>query len=212
MDGYEQALRIAKAEFVTRDFEQIARDSGAIFDSTLHELSLVYLNRNYRIDCATGIAAVAEDSTEAIPTTVNALLLHYLLNSKPASLTGRLISFRDVKGGGRNYFPTFEKRAIFPLLKMFGEQPELLSKSGASLGGEPKTLGDASIKINVLPRIPVIYSVCEGDEEMPASANILFDENISLLLPCEDVVLAASFGVYELMKQAQIIKKGLNSK
>ena len=55
----------------------------------------------------------------------------------------------------------------------------------------------------MLPLVPVTCVVWAGDEEIPPSATILFDDSITSYLPVEDIVLAASYGVYALMAHSR---------
>ena len=205
INGYIEAYHSACKSLSERDPLVLSKITGSIFDPKTNSLTLKYLNQHYSIECSTGVIK-CDEINEPVATTLKVLILHYLLNVKSIPLTQQYISFRDIKGGGRNYFSTFEKRAIFPLLKMFGSFPELLIKAGKSLGGIPNSFGDASVTIQVFEHIPVTFIVWKGDDEIQSSAAVLFDENINKMLPCEDIVISASFGVYEL------IKIGANSK
>ena len=71
------------------------------------------------------------------------------------------------------------------------------------LGGRKEKYGHASVTLNVFELVPVTYIVWEGDDEIASSATILFDDSITSYLPGEDIVLAASYGVYELMALAR---------
>ncbi len=95
------------------------------------------------------------------------------------------------------------KRAIHPLQKTFESDPAKLIKAGIRLSGTQASYGDASITLPIFPYVPVTYVLWQGDDEISSSASILFDANVNSYLPCEDIVLAASFGVYELMKVAR---------
>ena len=226
INGYMDAYKTACEAFLKLDPREISLTSNSIYHDDQNTIILKYLNVEYNVNCATGDvfrveekisgdriqegardgsgAASKQISTEiSVTPTVKLLIMHYLLNAKKIPLTGKLISFRDVKGGGRNYFSTFQKRALTPLQKTFDEEVSRLISAGQKLGGVAGTLGDSSVTINVFPLIPVTYVLWQGDEEMSSSAAILFDENINKLLPCEDIVLLASFGVYELMKQSR---------
>jgi hypothetical protein len=204
-DGYRTAYKKACAALAKSDPYQISQSSGATYNKETNRLLLPYLGSDYLINCSTGEVERTDD-TAPVTTTVKVLMLHYLLNAVKRAPTGKMISFRDVRGGGANYYPTFSKRAIIPLQKTFENNIELLVKASEPLSGVAESFGDASVTLPVFPHVPVTYVIWQGDEEISSSASILFDANINSYLPCEDIVLAASFGVYALMKVAGSLK------
>jgi len=199
MNGYIKAYELACAEFLRRDPLVLCQSTQSTLLEKEKMIIVTYLNSEYHVNCTDG-EVTKSGSKDAVTTTVKLLIMHYLLNAKTVPKTNKFISFRDVKGGGMNYFSTFEKRAITPLRKTFDKCPDNLITAGEKLGGIRVTFGDASVTINIFPLIPVTYVVWLGDDEISSSATILFDENVNKLLPCEDIVLVASFGVYALMK------------
>ncbi len=54
-------------------------------------------------------------------------------------------------------------------------------------GGEALSLGDASFRFRVLPRLDIAVLVWVGDEEEPGEARVLFDANAGHYLPAEDL-------------------------
>ena len=181
--------------------QEISTNTGAVYIDDSNSLQIQYLGSDYLANCANGDVARVGDDTP-VSTTVKVLILHYLLNAVKRAPTGRMISFRDVRGGGANYYPTFNKRAVLPLQKTFEINIDKLITAGARLSGSTETYGDASVTLPIFPYLPVTYVIWQGDDEISSSASILFDANVNSYLPCEDIVLAASFGVYELMKVA----------
>ncbi len=202
MKGYLSAYKLACEELASRDPEQICMNSNAAFGKESSSFRLTYLNREYKVDSRTGEVSL-EGTREEVPNTTKVLLLHYLLNAQNKPLTGRLISFKELKSGAAIYYQTFHKRAITPLVKTFANNLEVFYKAASLLDGEVERYGHASITAKVLPMVPVTYVVWQGDEEIAASGTILFDESIESFLPAEDIVCAASFGVYALMAAAK---------
>lgn len=201
MQGYQEAYRLACVRLKESDPAETAYNAGCTYHASLNAILLRYLNKDYRIDCSSyNVISVSDGKPPSLP--VQVLMLHYLIHARKRLLSGRLISFREVRGGGANYYPSFENRAIKPILKAFGQHPEALLKAGLALSGTPGTYGDASVTIDIFPLLPTTYIIYAGDEEMPGNAVVLFDDTVNVLLPCEDVVLAASFGAYELVKLA----------
>ena len=61
-------------------------------------------------------------------------------------------------------------------------------------------LGDASFRIDILPKVGGLVVLHAGDEELPAEANILFDDEIVNYLPLEDVAVLAGLIATRLAK------------
>jgi len=119
------------------------------------------------------------------------LALHYLLGCGRGSPSGNLVPFTQAVGG-ELYFTAFKKRAIDKLAELFGSDPGRLIKAGSAIGGEVAHIGSASVLLHVFPKAPVTAVVWEGDEEIPPSANILFDEVTLSILPTEDLAVIGS--------------------
>ena len=195
LESYENACRLLSE----KDPRQIALNTGCGYDEASGRLQVCFLN-SFHFVSATGGEVKREDGA-AVSAAVKALIVHYLLHAKKTPPTGNLISFREVRGGGMNYYPVFTKRALLPLQKAFESQPEKLVRAAVILGGVSARYGDASATISIFPFVPVTYVVWQKDEENPAASSILFDYNVSSFLPCEDIVLAASLGAYELIRK-----------
>lgn len=200
-NAYKTAYRIACEKLNKLDWDKVGMNTNSFFNAGSQSLLLKYLNREYRIHCPSG-EVTCENTKEDVTTTVKVLLLHYLTNAQIKPLSGKLISFREIKGGGTIYYETFQKRAIQPLIKTFGQNAGRLYIAGAKLGGTVEKFGSAAVTLKIFPLVPVTYVIWQGDEEVPANATILFDDSVTSFLPGEDIVLAASFGTYELMKYA----------
>ena len=105
------------------------------------------------------------------------LILHYLANANTNALTGSLITYRQIKSGSV-YFPTFEKRSIIPFTKFFEENSDSLLEVASHIDAEKYDSGDMAIKIMAFPYVPLYFVLWKGDDEFPASGNILFEETI----------------------------------
>jgi len=200
MHGYKQAFEMAARLLETKDPGKISQNTLCPYDGNGGFFNVRFLGAEHRVSFPDGKAS-RPDGKE-VTATENVLLLHYLLNAVNVPPAGEMISFREVRGGGANYYPTFYKRAILPLQKTFEKNPDGLKAAALKLGGKVQDCGDAGVSLYVFPLLPVTYAVWAGDEEIPGSAAILFDRSVNSILPCEDVVLTASFGTYALIRQA----------
>lgn len=206
MNGYVEAYALACEKFISMDHEVVSLNTNTSFDKIKKKMLVEYLKILYVVDCETGEVEKALGE-EKVSVTVKVLILHYLLHSRIKPLSDKLISFKELSGGTSIYYPSFYKRAITPLIKRFGNQHGDFFLATDALGGCKEKFGTVSATINIFPLVPVTYVLWDGDEDIPNSGTILFDDSITSYLPGEDIVLAASFGVYEMMKIASEILK-----
>lgn len=186
--GYELAYKLAREQLANIDnIEQQCLKSGAecqIIDSK-RVITTKYLNQSYLVSFP-DIEISLMDSEEAIPLRDRILILHYLAQAKGTPLANRIISYKELPEGS-NYYPTFFKRAIKPILDNFSKEPEQLVDVAAKFGGYKVDYGDVAVTINAFRRVPITFVLWKGDEEFPPEGNILFDSTISDYLSTEDI-------------------------
>ena len=202
-DGYdlEPAYRLAREQLAKiEDTEQLCLKSDAryLITGSQQEIAIEYLNRLYRITMP-NIEILLTDSQDEVSIRDKVLILHYLLSAKGTPIANKLISFKELPGGG-NYFRTFSKRAIEPLMEHFGEQPHGLIDTAGKLGGHKVAYGDVSVTVNAFSRAPVTIILWQGDEEFPAQGDILFDAAISDYLSTYDVTVLCESIIWKVVK------------
>jgi hypothetical protein len=194
----EFAVKLAGERLArVKDIEEQCRRSGARYTEP-NEMAINYLNRPYHI-MLPDAKVLLEDSGVEAPVRDRILILHYFAEAKGTASTGKLIAFKQLPGG-ISYFPAFFHRAIGPLVKNFGRNPELLRKAAAKLGGRDANYGDVSVTISAFDRVPLTLVLWKGDEELAPNGNILFDANISDYLPTEDVTVLSETVVWKLVR------------
>jgi len=179
----EDTLKQAKDIFARLDPSATAEKSGTMWLAKHKALQISMLGEEYKITHPDGRVWKASGEEASIYLAI--IILHYLITADGTPLTGRWISFRHLPGGDI-YIDPFNKRAIIPFLKSFSERPEDFVTAAVALGGIEQKMSGISMVITVLPRVPLCFTIWPGDEEMPASANILFDEVAAHYLPTED--------------------------
>ena len=202
-DGYdlEPAYKLAREQLAEiEDMEQLCLKSDAryLVTGSQQEIAIQYLNQSYRI-AMPNIEVLLTDSGEDVPIKDKVLILHYLLLARGTPISNKLISFKELPGGG-NYFRTFSKRAIEPLVEHFGEQPHVLIDTAGKLGGHTVAYGDVAVTINAFSRVPITIVLWQGDEEFPAQGDILFDAAISDYLSTYDVTVLCESIIWKLVK------------
>ena len=68
--------------------------------------------------------------------------------------------------------------------------------------GKQERFGDVSFTLQAFPKISLTYIFWDGDEEFPASANILFDDQIANWTHPESVPVLAETGTRKLIEAA----------
>ncbi|WP_425060554.1 hypothetical protein SCACP_12820 [Sporomusa carbonis] len=191
-NGYQLAYEKACAGLAAKNPEEMAANSGAGFDSDKKVFTLKYLNDVYTVSYPDGEVSFA-GRQDPVPVAAKVVLLHYLQTAGGQSMSGQLVSFKEIPGG-MIYLQPFNGRVLGGFKAIFGKNAALLTKVGEKLGGRIAKFGDAAVTLDILPRIPVTYIIWQEDEEFPANATALFDATAPYYLPTEDLVVAAAAG------------------
>jgi hypothetical protein len=193
------ALNIAQEQFAAVNIALQCQRSGALCSSEI--ITLTYLNEIYRINIPSAEVAFI-DSTHPVPLRDKILILHYFTQAKGTALSGKQIPYRDLPGG-LVYLPTFIKRTVEPISDFFGKEPALLVGVGKMLGAGQGTVGDASLIINAFARVPINLILWQGDDELKAEVNLLFDANILDYLTSEDITIVCETITWRLINYAK---------
>lgn len=129
-------------------------------------------------------------------------ILAYLINAQDLPPANTLVSAQSLPGGqfffrGPHALPT-EK-----LKNAFGNCPEALYHASTSFGGRRCEYGDASITVDVLPRVPLTIAIWRRCEEFDARASILFDKGVAAQLPLDALMAVVNMTVGTLLRNAK---------
>jgi hypothetical protein len=119
------------------------------------------------------------------------LLLHYLQCEFPVQAGGELVSYRSLSGG-QFYYGPFQSRTVNPLVGRHGHDLDGLRKNLDRFDHERTGQGDVGARIHALGNLYITLVVHEGDDEFPASADVLFDDCISRVYDAENAAVMAS--------------------
>lgn len=198
--GYELAYQITSEKLAAiADLAQQCERCGARYRESGPGkiIELEYLEQTYRITLPGPVFQTV--AGEEVRLRDKVLVLHYFVQAKGTPLTARPISYKEIPGTV-NYFETFSKRAITPLVQAFGADPKRLYEAADLLKGVRAEYGDASVTIRGFSRVPVTLVLWGGDDEFPASGNILFDSSITDYLTIEDVNILCENIAWTLVK------------
>ena len=206
--GYELAYKLACEQLAKFDnIGQQCLKSGArcqVIDSQ-KIIILEYLNQSYQIVFPDiGISLI--DSEEEVPMRDKILILHYFTQAKGTPITNKIIAFKELPEGA-NYFPTFSKRAIKPLLDYFGKDPEQLIDAAEKLGSHRADYGDVAVTINAFSYVPITLVLWQGNGEFAPEGSVLFDSTISDYLSTEDINVLCETIAWRLVKYLKESRK-----
>jgi len=199
--GYELAYKLASEQLAKiDDIKQQCLKSGARYETinAKQVIILEYLNRSYQVTLS-DIEVSLKDSEEAVPLKDKILILHYLTQAKGTPVSSRMIAYKELPEGA-NYFPTFYKRALKPLVDHFGQEPHRLVDAAENLGGQKADYGDVAVTINAFSHVPITLVLWRGDEEFSPESNILFDSTISDYLSTEDINVLCEIIAWRLVR------------
>ncbi len=186
-ESLDTALRMARWKFKSLDPERVAENAGGYLRDDGNIIEIDFCNIKHFV--IVGDAVIIDRWKRPIPITREILIFHYLNGVDGTEPTGKWVDFRYLPGGDA-YFPVFKKRIVYPILGLFASEPEGLIYASRSLGGEKVDVGDVGVKINVFPRVPIVFFIWKGDEEFQPDGGVLFDETIRRHLSTEDAIVA----------------------
>ena len=199
--GYELAYKLA-CEQLARigDIKQQCLKSDTQYKIIDSQKTIVvgYLNQSYQVTLP-DVEISLRDSEEVVSLRDKILILHYLTQAKGTPLSDEIITYKELPEGP-NYFRTFYKRAIKPLVDHFGQEPGQLIDITKRLGGYKADYGDVAVTINAFRQVPVTLVLWRGDEEVPPEGNILFDSTIPDYLSTEDINVLCEVLAWKLVK------------
>jgi hypothetical protein len=157
-----------------------------------------FLDRTYLVEPDGFGFSDSVDPGKEVPIQEQVLVLHYLQAPEAPGPSGSWVSYREIPGASF-YNSAFVKRAIDPMKKVFGRDPDAFRRAAGRLGGRPIEPGDVGFEFDVFPRVPLQMILYVGDDEFPAEASILFDPSIERLLSAEDIAWMAGMQVYRMI-------------
>ncbi|MDR2610269.1 MAG: DUF3786 domain-containing protein [Clostridiales Family XIII bacterium] len=214
-----------QAIYRTQDPAEIASRTGLAFDAESSSFSVTLLGAPYRavypeFDLVPDPAAhtgSTQDGAPAAHTPVPAangyeklLIIRYLTEGSYALPSGKLVSYEELPWGSV-YMSNFRGRVIGRLAREFGSGEvafPALVESMPGLKYERLPMGDSGYRIEFLNNIFVSLIYYEGDEEFPASFQVLFNDTIKYAFTAEDVAVVGDVLIGRLKAHLGALKNG----
>ncbi len=169
-----------KAEFMEKllkkiqslDFREVAAERGGKVEADGDLLSIYSLGKAFQVDRS----GVVRSQCHIIPW-VEAPLLSYLCYPEHRQISGKWISFREIKGG-IDWRGLFKGRCEDPLRRLADSHPRLLADIMDLFMGQeiPGFDADIALVLHPFPHIPILICYQAPDGDLQSDLNIFFDE------------------------------------
>lgn len=191
----EKPLEYYLEAFEQTDPRKISSRLGIPFDSQRSEFTFAFLGRTHTVRHPDLLVCPVDSDDNLFDRNPKAriLLLRYLLYSSVYFPDGEFKSYREFPSG-ELYYDVFCGRCIRRLTGTYAARLPDFEKAAVSLGGVLIPGGDAACELELFDSLYIRFLLWEGDEEFPASSQILFSSNFP-----------AAFSAYDLTEIVEII-------
>lgn len=198
----EQRIAALRKELERADPIQLAERIGARYEDQGQGQALFYLEMWGKEICLSfpGLEVIEESSNTPLRIDSQALLMYYFFTSDGTQPVGKWISFSELPDG-KFYQQAFQGYTGGELTRAFGDELESFIQAAENLGGKREHLGDVSYSFQALPRLPVLIVYWQGDEDFPASMQILFDASAPHHLPTDVCAILGSMLARRLLSR-----------
>jgi len=177
---------------------KMSENTGCNYDISRKEFIVKLMGSIYIVKFPTG-EILESDYSEISSYPIKTLILRYLMNAKGILPLNKNITYREVPGGNL-YYNVFNGRCISRLAGTFGNRLDKFKSTFEDLGAEEINMADAAYKFEFVKNVYVTFALWEGDEEFSATAQILFDANISSYFTVEDMAVVGDISIGKITK------------
>jgi hypothetical protein len=181
-DWREDLIRSLRLKLKDIDLATITGDIGGTHRDS--KLFIACLGRDFSISSDGEIEAEGH-----VTPWIKILLLHYISTRGKAELSGKWVSFSELKSGMVKA-SSFLREGEEPLKELFDSSLEKVSALLGRLGAERS--GDFPAPyawhIFLLPKVPVVILYWPEEDEFPSKVKILFDQTADRFLDVESII------------------------
>ena len=171
-----------------RDFNKVAKIRNVKYNEEKNEFTIKVFNRDYILNCNDETIRRSDDNyTPSAETGV--MIVNYLsFTETDIHRSNKWVSLKEIPNGGMMFYPAFYKSSIVNLIKTFGEDSKSFKQCAQKLGGKEIKMGDIAFEFEVFPKVFSRVVIWEGDDEIEASATVLFDSSVQFIMHVESII------------------------
>jgi len=178
---YEEVYAGLVDRLGTLDLGWLADGLGARYEQ--QALLIPSFGKLYRVTAE----GVSDLQGSVPPVNIRIVLAYYVLQGGTAELSGQWVSYRDFKDAAF-FMPTYQDAVERTIAESFSGRLDALKAGSQLLGGQelPELgTGDLCYRYPALPNLPLALVFYDADEELPASATVLYDQHSTFFLDLE---------------------------
>lgn len=171
-----------------RDFNKVAKIRNVKYNEEKNEFTIKVFNRDYILNCNDETIRRSDDNY--IPSAeTGVMIVNYLsFTETDIDRSNKWVSLKEIPNGGMMFYPAFYKSSIVNLIKTFGEDSKSFKQCAQKLGGKEIKMGDIAFEFEVFPKVFSRVVIWEGDDEIEASATVLFDSSVQFIMHVESII------------------------
>ena len=171
-----------------RDFNKVAKIRNVKYNEEKNEFTIKVFNRDYILNCNDETIRRRDDNYVPSAET-GVMIVNYLsFTETDIDRTNKWVSLKEIPNGGMIFYPAFYKSSIVNLIKTFGEDSKSFKQCAQKLGGKEIKMGDIAFEFEVFPKVFSRVVIWEGDDEIEASATVLFDSSVQFIMHVESII------------------------
>ena len=162
---------------------------------------ITLLNNEYEVSLSDKRVLSTPQGSKPVEFLEELCILAYLINARDLPLAGKLVKAQDLPSG-QFFFRGLHSLPTEKIEKAFGRRPEALLEIAEQFDAEKCEFGDASIRLDVLPRVPITIIIWRQCEQFGTRASILFDRTAAVHMPLDALGAAVNLAVEKMSKAA----------
>ena len=171
-----------------RDFNKVSKIRNVKYNEEKNEFTIKVFNRDYILNCNDETIRRIDDSYVPSAET-GVMIVNYLsFTETDIDRSNKWVSLKEIPNGGMMFYPAFYKSSIVNLIKTFGEDSKSFKQCAQKLGGKEIKMGDIAFEFEVFPKVFSRVVIWEGDDEIEASATVLFDSSVQFIMHVESII------------------------
>ncbi len=158
------------------------------------------LGRDYLVEGS----GVRRSDGSAVPLTHRVVLAYYLMHGGRGEPAQRFVPYRELPGG-QDFARSLSGMVEDRLARFFSGKLSLLQQAAAARGARPwqvESSVDGAWLFPALPRVPLLLTFYDADEEFPAEAKLFYDLTAPNFLDLECLAVLGLMLVLELEEAA----------